>query len=305
MHSIMRLTDILKFLEKIDTSYMADGDIHLEVEGYSSIYQYKEGTISWLRKLSTLDDPGFNMPGSFACVITQSKTPRIRNAAVQIWVDDPKKVFFDILEEFWGEKDKVLISPQALIEKGAVIGKNVSIGPFTHISSKTVIGDGTRIGSNVTMKGKVTIGKDCVIQSGAVLGEDGFAFIKEGNSQKFVKHYGGVTLEDHVSIGSQVCVCRGAIDDTLIKEYAKIDNLCHIAHNVVIGKRSIVVCLTAVMGSVHIGDDCWVATSMIRDQRHVGDGCVVGMGAVVVKDVPDGTTVAGNPARVFERKEKI
>ena len=144
-----------------------------------------------------------------------------------------------------------------------------------------------------------------MIQSGAVLGEDGFAFIKEDNAQKFVKHYGGVTLENHVSIGSQTCVCRGAIDDTYIGEYSKIDNLCHIAHNVIIGKRTIVVCLSAVMGSVHIGDDCWVATSMIRDQRHVGDNCVIGMGSVVVKDIPNGTTVAGNPAKPFVRKEKI
>ncbi len=301
----MKITDILEFYKRTKTKYSADGNADLGIEGYSSIYQYKDGTVSWLRKISTLDNPRFKMPGTFTCVITQDGMPRIPNAKCQIWVGNPKDAFFDALEEFWGEKAEISISSQAVIEDGAIIGDNVSIGPFTYISSKTVIGDGTRIGSNVMIKGKVTIGKDCVIQSGAVLGEDGFAFIKEDDAQKFVKHYGGVTLEDHVSIGSQTCVCRGAIEDTLIKEYAKIDNLCHIAHNVVIGKRSIVVCLTAVMGSVHIGDDCWVATSMIRDQRHVGDGCVVGMGAVVVKDVPDKATVAGNPAKPMERKEKI
>lgn len=301
----MRIADILNFYRRMNISYAVDGDTNLEINGYSSIFQYKDGTVSWLRKISTLCDPEFDRPDTFTCVITQNGISHIPNTKCQIWVDNPKDAFFDLLEEFWGEKDEVLISPQATIEKGAIIGKNVSIGPFTYVSSKTIIGDGTRIGANVTIKGKVIIGKDCIIQSGAVLGEDGFAFIKENDVQKFVKHYGGVTLEDHVSIGSQTCVCRGAIDDTYIKEYAKIDNLCHIAHNVVIGKRSIVVCLTAVMGSVHIGDDCWVATSMIRDQRHVGNGCVVGMGAVVVKNVLDGTTVTGNPAKPFERKENI
>lgn len=300
----MKISDILAFYENAKTGYSVDGAIDLPIYGYSSIYQYKKGTVSWLRKISTLNDSGFKMPDTFTCVITPKGMSRISNAMCQIWVDNPKDAFFDILEEFWGEKTEATISSQAIIESGAIIGKNVSVGPFTYISSNAVIGDGTRIGSNVTIKGKVTIGKECVIQSGAVLGEDGFAFIKEDNAQKFVKHYGGVTLEDHVSIGSQTCVCRGAIEDTLIKEYAKIDNLCHIAHNVVIGKRTIVVCLTAVMGSVHIGDDCWVATSMIRDQRHVGDGCVVGMGAVVVRDVPDNTTVAGNPAEPFERREE-
>ena len=301
----MKIFDINNYLDSKNIKYTCDGDENTVVNGYSSIYQYKEGTISWLRKIGTLEASDFCMPDSFTCLITQKGTRRIDNVKCQIWVDNPKDAFFDILEDFWGEKTVTFISPQAVIEEGAVIGKNVSVGPFTYISSKTIIGDGTRIGSNVTIKGKVTIGKECVIQSGAVLGEDGFAFIKEENAQKFVKHYGGVTLEDHVSIGAQTCVCRGAIDDTYIGEYSKIDNLCHIAHNVVIGKRTIVVCLSAVMGSVHIGDDCWVATSMIRDQRHVGDNCVVGMGAVVVKDVPSGTTVAGNPAKPFERKEKI
>lgn len=301
----MKIKDMLNFYNRTNVKYSADGNTDLEIDGYSSIYQYKDGTVSWLRKASTLDDPKFKMPDIFTCVITKDGMPRIPNVKCQIWVDNPKDAFFDILEEFWGEKNEAVISPQAIVESGAVIGENVSIGPFTYISSQTVIGDGTRIGSNVTIKGKVTIGKECVIQSGAVIGEDGFAFIKEDSAQKFVKHYGGVTLEDYVSIGAQTCVCRGAIEDTLIKEYAKIDNLCHIAHNVVIGKRTIVVCLTAVMGSVHIGDDCWIATSMIRDQCYVGDGCVVGMGAVVVKDVPDNTTVAGNPAMPFERREKI
>lgn len=301
----MKVFDINNYLGSKNIEYQFEGDEKTDIEGYSSIYRYKKGTISWLRKIETLESPDFCMPESFTCIITQKGTPRIDNMKCQIWVNDPKDVFFDILNDFWGEKTEASISKLAIIEEGAVIGENVSIGPFTYVSSKTFIGDGTRIGSNVTIKGKVTIGKDCVIQSGAVLGEDGFAFTKEDNALKFVKHYGGVTLKDHVSIGSQTCVCRGAIDDTYIGEYSKIDNLCHIAHNVVIGKRSIVVCLSTVMGSVHIGDDCWVATSMIRDQRHVGDNCVVGMGSVVVKDMPNGTTVAGNPAKPFKRKEKI
>lgn len=301
----MYITDFISFFETIKTAYSVAGDINQEIEGYSSIYKYRKGTVSWLRKSSIFNDNGFFMPESFSCVITETNTPRISNAKCQIWVDNPKEAFFDILEEFWGERTISSISVHAVIEDGAVIGKNVSIGAWTFISSKTIIGNNCRIGSNVTIIGRVNIGNDCIIQSGAVIGEDGFAFIKKNNSQKFVKHYGGVTLEDHVSIGSQTCVCRGAIDDTYIQEYAKVDSLCHIAHNVMIGRRSIIVAGTVVMGSVHIGNDCWVATSMIRDQRHVNNDCVIGMGAVVVKDVPNGITVAGNPAKPFEREENI
>lgn len=297
--------DIICFLNNRGISYQAEGDESQIIEGYSSIYNYRASTITWIRKISTIQEEGFLMPECFSLIVTKFETPRIENAVCQIWVDNPKDTFFDILDEFWGEKNEAVISPSASIESGAVIGENTSIGPFTYISKDTVIGNNCRIGANVTLKGKVTVGDNCVIQSGAVIGEDGFAFIKEAGTQKFVKHYGGVKIEDNVSIGSQTCVCRGAIDDTWIKEYAKIDNLCHIAHNAVIGKCSIIVAGTIVMGSVHIGNDCWVASSMIRDQRHVGNQVVVGMGAVVVKDVPDGQTVAGNPAKPFERKEKI
>lgn len=301
----MRIRDVIVFLKSAGIPFKADGDVDQELRGYSSIYQYRRGTISWLRKAATLEDDGFCLPESFTCLIIQEGMPKIANAKCQIQVKNPKDVFFDVLEEFWGEEDAAVISPGAMIEDGAVIGRNVSIGPFTHISSKTVIGDGSRIGSNVTIKGKVTIGKGCVIQSGAVIGEDGFAFLREGDALKFMKHYGGVTLEDHVSVGAQTCVCRGAIDDTCLMEYAKVDNLCHIAHNAVIGRRTVVVAGTVVMGSVRIGHDCWVSTSMIRDQRRVKDNCVIGMGAVVVKDVAQGATVAGNPAGPFQRKEKI
>ena len=231
--------------------------------------------------------------------------PFTQHAVSQIRVDDPKDVFFKIVDYYWGEDKPKGISDKACIQNGAVIGEETYVGPFSYISNQAVIGKNCYIGCNVTIKGKVHIGDDCVIQSGAVVGEDGFAFIRNVDSVNFVKHYGGVHIGNHVSIGANSCVCRGAIDDTILEDYVKIDNLCHIAHNVVIGKRTIVVCESSIMGSVHIGSDCWIASSMIRDQRQVGNTSVVGMGAVVVKDVPDNTTVAGNPARPFNRKERI
>ncbi len=301
----IRVRDVLEFFDENDISYEFSGDSNCDLSGYSSIYQYRPGTISWLRNTSILGDIKQLFPNSMTCIITPYEIPKLDEVQCQVWVKNPKEVFFDVLDKFWGKSTSASISSLALIEDGAVIGKDVQIGPFSHVSSQAIIGDRTRIGSNVTIKGKVHIGEDCVIQSGAVLGEDGFAFIRNGETQKFVKHYGGVVLENHVSIGSQTCICRGAIEDTYIGEYTKIDNLCHIAHNVIIGKRTIVVCLSAIMGSVRIGDDCWVATSMIRDQRRIGNDSVIGMGSVVVKNVPNGVTVVGSPAKQFKRKEEL
>ena len=301
----MHIKEILETLQANNKSFTVEGSTEEEILGFSSIYNYRLGTLTWLRHLSTLDELGSKAPVYYSCIITKTGASRIPNAKCQIRTDDPKDIFFWIIDTFYGKEKESEISSKAFVEEGALIGKNVSIGAFTSVSSGAVIGDNCRIGSNVTIMGKVIIGNNVTIQSGAVIGEDGFAFIKHNNIPSFVKHFGGVTIEDDVSIGSQTCICRGAIDDTVIKEHAKIDNLCHIAHNVVIGRRSIVIAGTVIMGSVHVGDDCWIATSMIRDQRCVGDNCVVGMGSVVVKDIPNNTTVAGNPAKPIERKEEI
>ena len=301
----MQIKEILERLKADNRPFTAAGNTEEEISGFSSIYNYRQGTITWLRHLSTLDALESEAPPFYSCVITKTGAARVSNIKCQIWTNDPKDVFFWIIDTFYGKEKEAGVSPKADVEEGALIGQNVSIGAFSYISSDAVIGDNCRIGSNITIKGKVCIGNNVTIQSGAVIGEDGFAFIKHDKVPSFVKHFGGVTIEDGVSIGAQTCICRGAIDDTLIKEHAKIDNLCHIAHNVIIGRRTIIIAGAVIMGSVHIGDDCWVATSMIRDQRRVGDNCVVGMGSVVVNDIPSGMTVAGNPAKPFERKEKI
>lgn len=301
----MQVKDILDFLKSQNFDYEFEGNSDVDISGFSSIYHYKKSTISWARNVNVFDKANKKSLIDVTCLISSKEVPFIQQAESQIRVSDPKDVFFTIVDHYWGEDRMAGISEKAYVEKGALIGNGTYVGAFTFISGKTVIGENCYIGSNVTIKGKVTIGNNCVIQSGAVLGEDGFAFIRNPDSVDFVKHYGGVRLGNNVSIGSNTCVCRGAIDDTTLEDYVKVDNLCHIAHNVHIGKRTIVVCETSVMGSVHIGSDCWVATSMIRDQRQVGDNTVVGMGAVVVNDVPDNTTVAGNPAKPFKRKEKI
>lgn len=301
----MFIKDIIKFLRNIGIDYEYEGNSDTEVTGFSSIYNYKPSTISWARNSNVFEKVDEERLNTIACLVSSKTVPFIQHASSQFRVDDPKDVFFKIVDHFWGKVRPTGISEKACVQNGAVIGSGTYIGAFSFISDQTVIGENCYIGSNVTIKGKVHIGDDCVIQSGAVIGEDGFAFIRDVDSVNFVKHYGGVNIGNHVSIGANTCVCRGAIDDTTLEDYVKIDNLCHIAHNVVIGKRTIIVCESSIMGSVHIGSDCWIASSMIRDQRQVGNASVVGMGAVVVKDVPDNTTVAGNPAKPFNRKEKI
>ena len=132
-----------------------------------------------------------------------------------------------------------------------------------------------------------------------MIGGAGFGFERDDNGNRLrFPQIGGVRIGNHVDIGGNTCIDRGALSDTILEDYAKVDNLCHIAHNAHIGKNAVVVACAEVSGSCAIGDDTWVGpNTCIRDQRTIGSNTLIGMGAVVVKHVGDNEVWAGNPAK--------
>jgi UDP-3-O-[3-hydroxymyristoyl] glucosamine N-acyltransferase len=191
------------------------------------------------------------------------------------------------------------IHPTAVIDPQAKIEDDVYIGPFTYVGGECEIGRGTVIYGHVHIYPKTRIGRNVVVHAGTVIGADGFGYHRneDGELEKF-PHIGGVIIGDDVEIGANTCIDRGALGNTIIHKGAKVDNLVHIAHNVVVGHHAAVIAHAMVGGSTQIGDQAWVAPSAcLRNGISVGDGAVVGLGAVVVKDVADGTTVMGVPAR--------
>jgi len=151
----------------------------------------------------------------------------------------------------------------------------------------------------------VSIGRNVVIKPLAVIGYEGFGFEPTGSGYEIFPHIGGVIIEDDVFIGSCTCVNRGKLEDTVIGQGTKIDNLVHVAHNVRLGKNCIVVAHTIIGGSVTIGNGVYIAMSaIIRDHVKIGDNAFIGMGAVVTKDVEPGVTVIGNPARPYQKTVK-
>jgi UDP-3-O-[3-hydroxymyristoyl] glucosamine N-acyltransferase len=151
------------------------------------------------------------------------------------------------------------IGPFAVIESGARIGANVSIGAHCVIGARCVVGEGGWLAPRVTLYHDVTIGKRVVIQSGAVIGGEGFGFANEKGVWRKIAQIGGVTLGDDVEIGVNTAVDRGALSDTRIADGVKLDNQIQIAHNVQIGEHTAMAACVGISGSTRIGKHCTIA----------------------------------------------
>ncbi|AIT09955.1 UDP-3-O-acylglucosamine N-acyltransferase [Candidatus Francisella endociliophora] len=199
--------------------------------------------------------------------------------------------------------ENVTIDANAVINENVIIGNNVSIGACATIDEGSKIGDNTIIKSNVSIAHDIVIGSDCIIHQNAVIGCDGFGNARdEDGSWTKIPQLGRVVIEDDVEIGSSTTVDRGAIDDTIIKKGARIDNLVQIAHNVIVGRNTALAGVTAVAGSTKIGDNCLIGgQSAITGHISICDNAVVGGASNVGKSI----TKPGMYYAAFEAKPRI
>jgi UDP-3-O-[3-hydroxymyristoyl] glucosamine N-acyltransferase len=238
---------------------------------------------------------------SRAMVLLVDETIEKIEGKVLIYVKNPKRALATVGNVFFVEKPLPGVHPTAIIDKDAEIAETATIGAYAVIGNAK-IGEGTIISPFVRIYDNVTIGKECFIKEGAVIGGAGFGFERDEDGNRFrFPQIGGVRIGDHVDIGGNTCIDRGALSDTILEDYAKVDNLCHIAHNVHIGKNAVVVACAEVSGSCKVGENTWIGpNACVRDQRIVGSNTMIGMGAVVVKNIPDNEVWAGNPAKKFQ-----
>jgi UDP-3-O-[3-hydroxymyristoyl] glucosamine N-acyltransferase len=216
-----------------------------------------------------------------------------------IVVEKPRLYFIRVVQNFFAPRSPVGIHPSAIIDESARIDPSASIGPMTYIGPHCSVGSGSVIHGRVYIYGNTTIGKNVIIHAGTVIGADGFGYERnaEGEFEKF-PHTGGVVIGDEVEIGANTCIDRGTIGNTIIRAGSKIDNLVHIAHNVCVEEDCAVIAHAMLAGSVVVGKGSWVApNAAVRESVKIGPNSLIGLGAVVVSNVQEGTTVMGAPAR--------
>lgn len=228
-----------------------------------------------------------------------------RTSVPHIVSDNPRLDFIRVLNHFF-KKDAVRqIHPTALIEDGAVLGTNVSVGAYSRIGKNVRIGDRSVLGAGVDIEGEVLLGQRCVIKANSVLGGQGFGFeYDEAGIPMHFPHIGKIILEDDVWIGACSTVEIGALGTTRIGRGSKVDDLVQIGHNVTIGANTLIMANSVICGGAEVGERCWIApNSVIKEKVRIGRRVTIGLGSVVLKDIPDGLVVAGVPAKPLKDRE--
>lgn len=248
--------------------------------------------------------------------------PALSDNRPVIRVENPRAAFAALLELFRhrAEVERV-VSDKAYIAPSAKIGKDVAVMPFAYIDEGAEIGDGTVIYPHVYVGRNVKVGSGClfypsstiregcvlgnkvVLQSGAVIGGDGFGYItdKKTGKHSFVLQAGNVVLEDEVEIGSNSCIDRATAGSTVVGAGTKIDNLVHLGHNDVLGKNCLVVAHVGISGSVTAGDNC-VFAGQVGTVGHItiGNNCQFAGRTGITHNIPDNSVCAGFPAQPYK-----
>ena len=200
----------------------------------------------------------------------------------------------------------VRVHAGAVIMAGAVIGEGTEIGPNTVIHEDVKIGKDCRIGANVTVHERCILKDRVSLQPGAVIGSDGYGYeFSEGRHVK-IEQVGIVEIHDDVEIGANTTIDRARFGKTVIGEGTKIDNLCQIAHNVVIGKHCLIVSQTGLAGSCRIGDYVTVAAqSGVAGHVVIGDKAILSGRCGATTSLEGGIVYSGKPALPMREETKL
>ena len=252
-------------------------------------------------------------------IVNKSFEPKQPVPATMVRVDDAYAAVASLLDYVTAKKRsyKRYRGCRSRVRWSSRIGRKVYIGDFAYIGRRAVIGDYTKIYENVYVGDDVKIGSHCIIYPGVriypgmvignnvilhantVIGSDGFGFAPlEDGTWKKIEHTGNVIIEDDVELGANVCVDKSQMGSTVIRKGTKIDNLCQIAHNVEVGRNTVMASMTGIAGSTRIGEHCIIAGQVgIAGHITIADNTTLGAQTGVMSSIKEsGQTLMGSPA---------
>lgn len=241
-----------------------------------------------------------NAPKGATLLITESPRGNIVKILGEIYAEKPRYgvSYFSTVERgvFFRKKRSCYVGQYATVERGAVLEEGVKIYPGAFIGRNVVIRANTIVQTGAHIE-NATIGADCVINANAVIGKDGFGYTRQNGKNVFIPHTGRVILGDRVSVGANSCIDRGAMTDTVVGDGTKIDNLCQIAHGVVIGSECFLASGVGIAGGTVVGNRVLLGGHVgVSNGLHIGDDAEVGANSGVFRDIPAGEKWMGMPA---------
>ncbi len=299
---------------------MVEGDASVTITGVSNLEEAKEGHIAYLAGLDLLP------AGENSCASALIVPPGSRLKTKPIIVtEDPRLAFSKVLELFAPERrlpegihplahlgENVTIGKGTAIGAGTFVGNNVMIGdnvvihPLAYIGHEVTIGDGSELFPQIYVGDRVIIGDRVVIHAGAAIGSDGFGYYSDEHGHRKIPQIGTVIVEDDVEIGANCTVDRATVSATRIGRGTKIDDSCHVAHNVVIGENCLLCGHVGIAGSAKIGNNVMMGGKVgINDHITICDDVVLGGGTAVYGDIDQPGIYSGVPARAHHDNLKM
>jgi len=293
------------------------GDSRSEVTGLAPFFQAKRDELTFaadekfLKKLgettaeTVVVPPMPNLPEGKTYIVVESN-PRELMPKLLAFFKRPVKPMEKLREDSAKIGANVSIAPNAYIGHDVELGDNVVIHPNVTIHEGVKIGEGSVIYSNAVIREFCILGKRCMVQPGAVIGSDGFGYTKVNGKNTKIDQIGRVVLGDEVEIGANTTIDRGAIGDTVIKSYTKVDNLVQIAHNDIIGENCIIISQVGIAGSTEVGDNTTLAGQVgVAGHIKIGSNVIVGAKSGIQGNVADNQILSGLPLVPVKEDMKI
>lgn len=316
-YEYLTLDNVLKLTNSIPHKTI---DINHKIYDIKNLENANSNDISFYNSVNYLDK--FLATKAGFCLINEKNFNKIPNNLIGLICHDPYLAFAKIVNEFYEVNkfdyssknlihetskigDNCQIANNVYIGKNVVIGSNCIIGPNSSIMDNVIIGNNCVINANVVIS-FAEIGNNCVFFNGVKIGQDGFGFVHDNGLNYKILQIGIVRIGNDVEIGANSCVDRGALEDTIINDHVKIDNLCQIAHNVEIDYGSVIAGSVSLAGSCKIGKFVQIGGgSNIAGHLKVGDGAKIAGMSGVIRDVEQRAIMAGIPVVPIKKWHRI